>query len=234
MGAARAAAPAARALGPPDHRAAAADREGLDMPATTIYFAQLDPTWNDWVQIVNVGNGPAKVVCIARDAEAKVVWTAENTLSVFQAWVPAVDTPKVSTSFQVNSDQPIVGERHCHQGTQVLDFPGASLFGKTVGKRLFFPELASGAYDWFRFLNVGDADAHISFIVRDINSARVIVQRSHVVGPLRWWDLADTDTGASVQGTVEVVSTQPVVAERHLHYKGGQVAVGQLGQVLDQ
>ncbi len=37
----------------------------------------------------------------------------------------------------------------------------------------------------------------------------------------------------NVKGTVELISTQPVVAERHLHYQGGKVAVGQLGQCLD-
>jgi hypothetical protein len=39
--------------------------------------------------------------------------------------------------------------------------------------------------------------------------------------------------GTAVQGTVEVVSTQPIVGERHLHYKGGKIAIGQLGQVLE-
>jgi hypothetical protein len=203
------------------------------MPATTLYFTQLDPGWHDWIQIVNVGNANARIVCIARDINGQTVWSAENTIAPYQAWTPAVDTPKVSTSFQVNSDQPIVAERHCHSGTQVLDFCGASVYNRTVGKRLFFPELVSGAYDWFRFLNVGDADAHISFIVRSITDARVIVQRSKVVPPNQWWELADEDTGATVQGSVEVVSTQPIVGERHLHYKGGLTAVGQLGQVLD-
>ncbi|MBM3214745.1 hypothetical protein FJZ36_07520 [Candidatus Poribacteria bacterium] len=107
------------------------------------------------------------------------------------------------------------------------------MFGRTVGKRLFFPELVSGAYDYFRFLNVGNADAHISFIVRNITDARVIMQRSRAVGPYRWWQLLDEETGATVSGTIEIVSTQPIVGERHLHYKGGETAVGQLGRVLD-
>ncbi len=204
------------------------------MPATTLYFAQLDPNWHDWVQVVNVGNAPTKVTCVGRNAEAQVVWSAEHTVPSFNTWTPAVDAPKVSVSLEVRSDgQPIVGERHCHSGNQVLDFPGASVFGKTVGRRLFFAELVAGAVDFFRFLNVGAADAHVSFVVRQINTARVVIQRSHVIKPFAWWDLGDKNMGGAVQGTVEVVSTQPLVGERHLHYKGGQIAVGQLGQVLE-
>jgi hypothetical protein len=115
----------------------------------------------------------------------------------------------------------------------MLDFPGASVFGKTVGRRLFFAELVAGAVDWFRFFNVGEADAHVSFVVRQVTNARVVVQRSQVIKPFGWWELGDKNMGGAVQGTVEVVSTQPLVGERHLHYKGGQIAVGQLGQVLE-
>ena len=203
------------------------------MPATKIYFAQLDPTWHDWIQIVNVGKGPTNVTCIGRDINGNIVWNVQNSLRPYQTWAPPVDEPKVSVSLEVRSDgQPILGERHCHSGTQVLDFPGACEEDGTLGRRLFFPELVAGATDWFRFLNVGDADAHISFVVRDVNNARVTKQHSKAVKPHCWWDVGDELVGAAVQGTVEVVSTQPIVGERHLHYKGGQIAVGQLGQVL--
>ncbi|GIX05803.1 MAG: hypothetical protein KatS3mg115_0206 [Candidatus Poribacteria bacterium] len=202
--------------------------------ATVIYFTQLDPTWHDWVQIVNVGNQPTEVTCIARNAQGKVIWSVKNRLRPFQAWTPAVDQPKESASLEVRSDgQPIVGERHCHSGTQVLDFPGACEERRTIGRRLFFPELVAGATDWFRFLNVSDVDAHVSFVVRRVSDARVVAQRTHVIKPWHWWDVGDQHMGAAVQGTVEVVSTQPILGERHLHYKGGQTAVGQLGQVID-
>ena len=148
------------------------------MPATTLYFAQLDPTWHDWVQVVNVGNAPARVTCIGRNIEAKTIWTAEHTLPPYHTWTPAVDAPKQSVSLEVRSDgQPIV--------------------------------------------------------VRQVATARVVIQRSQVVKPFGWWEVGDQVMGGAVQGTVEVVSTQPIVGERHLHYKGGQIAVGQLGQVLE-
>jgi len=202
------------------------------MPApTTIYFAQLDPVWQDWVQIVNVGNAPAKVICLARDANGNAVWSKENTLNPFCGWTPPVEEVKVSVSLQVSANQPICGERHCHLGTQVLDFPGASVETKTVGRRLFFPELVAGAGEWFRFLNVGDADAHVTLTTRTTDG-RIVRQRSNVIPPFRWWDVTDAELG-DYQGTVEVTSTQPLVGERHLHYPGGQTAVGQLGQVLD-
>ena len=201
---------------------------------TTIYFTQLDPTWRDWVQIVNVGNAPTKVTCVGRNINGQIRWTASQSLRPFQTWTPNVDSPKESLSLEVKSDgQPILGERHCQLGTQMLDFPGASIEGLTIGRRLIFPELVAGATDWFRFLNVGEADAHISFVVRRVNDARVVVQRSHVIKPWGWWDVGDKVMGGAVQGTVEVVSTQPILGERHLHYKGGKVAIGQLGQVLE-
>jgi hypothetical protein len=202
------------------------------MPApTTIYFAQLDPIWQDWVQLVNVGNAPARVVCLARDINANAVWSAENTLNPFCGWTPLVETVKVSTSLQVTSNQPIVGERHCHYGSQVLDFPGASVECKTIGRRLFFPELVAGAGEFFRFLNVGDVDAHVTLTIRTTDG-RVMRQRSNVIPSYRWWDVSDNETG-DWQGTVEVTSSQPILGERHLHYAGGQTAVGQLGQALD-
>lgn len=202
------------------------------MPApTTIYFSQLDPVWLDWVQLINVGNGPARVVCLARDENANAVWSQENTLNPFCGWNPTVESVKVSVSLQVTSNQPIVGERHCHLGSQVLDFPGASVEDKTVGRRLFFPELVAGAGEWFRFLNVGSADAHITITVRTVDG-RVVRQRSNVVPSFRWWQIGDNEAG-DYSGTVEVTSTQPIVGERHLHYAGGQTAVGQLGQALD-
>jgi hypothetical protein len=137
----------------------------------------------------------------------------------------------VSASLTITADQPIVAERHMHRGTEVLDFPGACPESKTVGKRLFFPELLPDAWDWFRILNVGEANAHVSMTVRNGQGA-VGRQRSRTLGPFRWWDVDEKEMG-KVRGTVELVSTQPVVAERHLHYKGGKAAVGQLGQVLD-
>ncbi|MBM3213455.1 hypothetical protein FJZ36_00840 [Candidatus Poribacteria bacterium] len=198
---------------------------------TVLYFAQLDPVWQDWVQIVNVGNAPAKVVAVARDENGNAIWSKENTLSPFVGWNLAVEEVKVTTSLQVSANQPIVGERHCHLGTQVLDFAGACVEDKTVGRRLFFPELVAGAGEWFRFLNVGNADAHVSFCTRTVDG-RIVRQLSHVIPPSRWWQVGDAEMG-DIQGTVEVTSTQPIVGERHLHYQGGKTAVGQLGQVLD-
>ena len=47
-----------------------------------------------------------------------------------------------------------------------------------------------------------------------------------------WWDVSDRNLG-QVNGTLEIMSTQPIVAERHLHYSGGKTAVGQLGIAID-
>ena len=45
--------------------------------------------------------------------------------------------------------------------------------------------------------------------------------------------MTDKDFG-QVTGTMEILSTQPVVAERHVYYANvSKGAVGQLGQVLD-
>ena len=74
---------------------------------------------------------------------------------------------KIKSSILIRCDQPIVAERHMHSDTAVIDLPGASEEGGHVGLRLFFPEVASGAKDWFRFLNVGEVDAFVNIIVRN-------------------------------------------------------------------
>ena len=201
------------------------------MPARTLFFAELGPIWNDWIQVVNVGNAPARVTCLAKNGEARAIWSQEHTVAPFAGWMPTVQEITVSASLTITADQPIVAERHMHRGTEVLDFAGASAEAKTVGKRLFFPELVPGAQDWFRILNVGEADAHVAITIRNAQGA-VARQRSRTIGTFRWWDVNENEMG-NVKGTVELISTQPVVAERHLHYQGGKVAVGQLGQCLD-
>ena len=201
------------------------------MPAKTLYFAEVGPVWQDWIQVINVGNGPARVAALARDGNAAPIWSKEGTISPFHSWRPPVEEITVQSSLQITSDQFIVAERHMHRGTEVLDFPGASIETKTAGRRLFFPELSQGARDWFRILNISNDAAHATFIIRNADG-NVVLQRSQQIKSFGWWTIDDKMTG-DARGTVEVTSTQPVVAERHLHYQGGKVAVGSLGQVLE-
>jgi len=206
------------------------------MPAPTkIYFSQIAVGWEDWVQIVNVSQEPANVIAIARNLQAQTVWSQNAKLNPFQAWTVAADTVNVPASLVVSSDKPIVGERHCHSETQVLNFPGASPEGMNVGIRLFFPEIFSGGTDWFQIFNTGQQKASINVIVR-YSDGRIHKQFGHPgVDPLSWWNFSDTEVG-NVTGTVELMSTQPIVGERHLHYTTTHhgSAVGQLGQVLDK
>lgn len=206
------------------------------MPAPkTLYFSQIAAgEWNDWVRIVNISHAQAKVLAIARNNAASTVWSAEQNLNPFEAWNPPVQGQadrRGDVSLEVRSDQPIVGERHCHSGTQVLDFPGAATENRTVANRLFFPELYSGAYDWLRIFNVGEQQALISVVARDVNG-RIIRQLQGRARPLGWWDISDRNIG-QINGTLEVMSSQPVVAERHMHYSGNRTAVGQLGVAID-
>ena len=206
------------------------------MPAPTkIYFPQVAVGWEDWVQIVNVSQEPANVIAIARNLQGQTVWSQDARLNPFQAWTAAADTVKVPASMVVSSDKPIVGERHCHRETVVFDFPGASPEGMTVGRRLFFPEIYSGGSDWFQILNVGEQKANINVIVRH-RDGRIYKQfGKQGINPLSWWNFTDREVG-SITGTVEIMSTQPVVGERHLHYHKGHEgsAAGQLGQVIDK
>lgn len=206
------------------------------MPAPkTIYFSQIaGGNWRDWVRVVNVSNQRAKVTAVARNYSSQAVWSAEHNLGPHQAWSPPVQGQadrKGDVSLEIRSDQPIVGERHCHLGSQVLDFHGASMEDRTVANRLFFPELYSGGGDWIRVFNVGEADALINLIVRNLKGD-VIRQLAGRARRFSWWDVSDRNLG-QVNGTLEVMSTQPVVAERHLHYSGGKTAVGQLGIAID-
>ncbi|MBC8468013.1 MAG: hypothetical protein H8D56_00965 [Planctomycetes bacterium] len=206
------------------------------MPAPkTIYFSQIaGGQWGDWVRVVNISNARAKVLALARNHAAQTVWSAEHNLNSFEAWNPPAQGQadrKGDVSLEIRSDQPIVGERHCHLGTQVLDFAGASLENRTVATRLFFPELYSGASDWIRVFNVGEAQALINVVARDVNG-RIVRQLQGRARSLGWWDISDRNIG-QINGTLEVIASQPVVAERHMHYSGGKTAVGQLGIAVD-
>jgi len=207
------------------------------MPAPTkIYFGQIaSGPWADWVQVVNVSNEESQVMAIARNEKAETVWSGEKTLKPFQAWVVPVEpaSAKQELSLVVSSNKGIVGERHCHLGTEVLAFPGAAPELKSVGRRHFYPNLTAGCADFFRIFNVGDQLAMVNVIVRDING-KVAKQFGGQIVPLGFWSLYDQDVG-NTQGTLELVSTQPIVSERHLHYGTALqgVAVGQLGQVMD-
>ncbi len=199
--------------------------------ATTLYFPEVGPQWEDWVQVINVGTEEARVTAIARHAgNGNPTWSDEKTIGPFECWTPNVEAIKENSSMQFSADQPIVAERHMHSGTNVLDFIGAAEEYETVGQRLFFPELVSGSHDWFRVLNVGEADAHVNVIVRNRNGD-VLRQRHQAIRPLCCWDLNEGVMG-NVTGTVEMQSSQPIVGERHLHYQGGKTCVGQFGQLI--
>ncbi len=200
--------------------------------ARKIYFPQIAAgNWADWVQVVNINPQPANVQAIVRNIQGTIVWQTTTTLQPYQAWVVPVDPvhQQADVSLTVISTLPIVGERHCHAGTEVLAFPGAAPEMKTAGTRLFFPETVYGCHDNFRFLNITEYYAFLTVISRDINGFTVR-RFTGQAAPFGFWIFTDNEIG-NVQGTLEVFSTQPVVGERHLHYGNG-VAVGQLGQVL--
>lgn len=199
--------------------------------ATTLYFPEVGPQWEDWVQVTNVGTEEARVTGIARHAaNGQPTWSEEKEIGPFECWTPDVEAIKQNSSMQLTSDQPIVAERHMHNKTNILDFVGAAFEYETVGERLFFPELVAGALDWFRFFNVGEADAFVNIIIRN-RQGDIIRQQHHEIKPLCCWDVAEGQMG-NVTGTVEVQSSQPIVGERHLHYQGGKTCVGQYGQVI--
>ncbi|MBC8231919.1 hypothetical protein H8E77_20400 [bacterium] len=206
------------------------------MPApTTIYFAQIAAgSWGDWVRIVNISQERSKILALARNQYGATVWSSEADANPFEAWHPPVEGKadvRGDISLEIRSDKPIAGERHCHNGNQVLDFPGASMENRTVSTRLIFPELSAGAADWVRIFNVGANEAQVALVLRDING-RIHRQLAGNIQPYGWWTVTDANLG-QMSGTLEIMSTQPVVAERHMHYQGGQTAVGQLGIAID-
>ncbi len=199
--------------------------------ATTLYFPEVGPQWEDWVQVINVGTEETRVNIIARHARnGQPTWSDEKEISPFECWTPNVEAIKENSSMQFSADQPIVAERHMHKDPNILDFVGAAEEYETVGLRLFFPELVPGALDWFRFLNVGEADALVNIIVRN-RRGDTIKQHHHRIKPMCCWDISEGIMG-NVRGTLEVQSTQPIVGERHLHYQSGKTCVGQYGQVI--
>jgi hypothetical protein len=202
-----------------------------------IYFAQIAAgAWADWVKVVNVSNEDAKLVAVARDPNGQAVWTSEKSLRPYSDWVVPVDpvASKQDLSLTVMSDKHIAGERHCNLKTEMLPFQGAAPEIGSAGRRLFFPELIAGSYDFFRVLNITDQAALVNTIVRNTDG-NIVKQVANQIPPFGYWTLRDEDT-ANTAGTLEMMSTQTIVGERHLHY-GEQfhpgVAIGLLGQVLD-
>lgn len=207
----------------------------IDQPTHRQYFPEISDAWNDWVQIVNVSSDVAKVSVVARDQNGNTVWSQEGTLQPFQAWNPDVEQIKQQTSVTAIADQHIIAERHDFSGTQMLNFPGASRRNRTIGRRIFFPEIYSGGLDWFRFLNVSDGPNNINLVARDRNGKVTNQLASPPIPANGWWISTDTEIG-NITGTLEAICTQPAVGERHLHYSAevhAGVAIGQLGQVLD-
>ncbi len=209
------------------------------MPLTNrLFYPQVAAgVWADWVQVVNVSGEVSKVSAIARDRNGVIMWSSERVLNPFQGWVIPVEpaSKQQDLSLEVISDKAIVGERHCHLGTEVLSFPGASIEMGTVGKRLFFPELVAECLDWFIVFNITDAEANVNVFVRNENGG-VVKRFGSKLRPMGSWPFSDNETGR-VQGTLEISSDQLIATERHLHYQGtyhpNGVAVGQLGQVIN-
>lgn len=191
--------------------------QAISYALKTLYLPEVGPVWHDWVVVVNVGQGEAHVLMIARDdGTGEPTWSTEKTLSPFECWTPNMEEVTIKSSVEIRSDRLIVTERHMHSGTSIVDLPSASTEGGRVGRRLFFPEVYSGAFDWFRFLNVEEADALVNIVLRDRNG-KVLKQLHNSIKPLCCWDVSDTNLG-NVVGTIEVQSTQPIVGERHMHY----------------
>lgn len=93
-----------------------------------------------------------------------------------------------------------------------------------------FPELVSGARDWFRFLNVGEADAMLDLLSRNRNGD--VIRHHHYRIPLLCcWDVDEGIMG-NVTGTVEVQSTQLIAGERHLHYQGVKLLLVNLDRLF--
>ena len=202
---------------------------------TTLYFPEVGPAWNDWAIVANVGQEETKVTLLAReDGTGDPVWSDEKTLSSFECWTPDMDAIKTKSSLEVRSDESIAAERHMHSGTSIVDLPGASAEGGHVGRHLFFPEVHTGSHDWFRFLNVDEADAMVNIVIRD-RHANVLRQLHNTIKPFCCWDVDDHAMG-DVIGTVEVQSTQSIVGERHLHYQGHHAGavVAQYGVVIGE
>lgn len=200
-----------------------------------IYFPQVSGSWKDWIDAVNLGSTQANITATARDRVGNATWSTSKSVGPFNCWIVPADRVadrKGDVSLEIMSDQPVVGERHCQLGTQVLDFPGAAFELNSAGTRLFFAEIASYIGDWLRFLNLGESEAMISVIGHDRGTGRVIKQLQGRARPMGFWTISDAQIG-KVTGTLQIISTQSIVGERHSHYSGGQTAIGQLGQVAD-
>ena len=101
-----------------------------------------------------------------------------------------------------------------------------------VPKTIYFAQIAAGTWsDWVQIFNSGEVEAQVALVLRDVHGI-IRQQLAGRIPPHGWWTVTDANLG-QMSGTLEIMSTQPVAAERHMHYQGGQTAVGQLGIAID-
>jgi hypothetical protein len=75
---------------------------------------------------------------------------------------------------------------------RVLSIPRVhqSAEGGYVGRHLFFPEVYTGAMDWFRFLNVEESDALVNMVIRS-RIGEIIRQLHQSIQSFCCWDVDD-------------------------------------------
>ena len=73
--------------------------------ARTLYFPEVGPVWEDWVQVTNVGSQSTKVLAISRhSATGDTVWSEARTIDPFECRTPNVEAVKESSSMQFHAD----------------------------------------------------------------------------------------------------------------------------------
>ena len=198
-----------------------------------LYFPQITPLWGDWVEVVNVGDKTAHIEAIGRNRQGEVVWRGNQTLSPFKSWIISLDIEE-DVSLEIDSSQLIVGARYIYSEAGIAVLSGASVQGRTVGKRFFLlSELLPGTKDWFRFLNVGELDAHV-FLTVWSNEGQIITQRDITLPPFHWWDVGERERNVPSNTNFEILSDQPLVVERHIYYRvsGREMMYGYICQAI--
>lgn len=190
-----------------------------------LYFPQIITTWNDWIEVINIGSGEARINIIGRNYNGKLIWKQESALFPLNSHIITLnDVDENDISLQIISDQPLVGQRYIYSESGVTILLGASEQTKTVGKKYFLlSELLPDTVDWFRFLNVGEVDSKLYFVFRT-NKGEFITDRDFFLAPFCWWDVGQEERNIGGDTNFEVVSSQPLIIERHIYYrsKGGQ------------
>ncbi len=165
---------------------------------------------------MNVGEADALVNIIVRNRRGDIVRQRHHAIKPLCCWDIAEGLMgNVQGTLEVQSTQPIVGERHLHyQGGKTC----VGQYGQVISdapKTLYFPEVGPAWQDWAIIVNVGRERADVTLIAHDDGTGNPVTTMESELDPFECWIPKMEDI--KIKSSILIRSDQPIVAERHMH-----------------